>query len=205
MVLDVSTRLCVIVGGGEVAARKAAGLIDAGAARVRVVAPDIRATFPGAVEFVRERFEPRHLDGAGLGFAATDDERVNDAVADAARERNILVNRADQDDDSVSDFLTPAKLQQGDVLLTITAISPALAVHIRSQIKKIFRPGWSQMAAVMQALRPQLIRQNIPIEQRRAVFRELASDEAIQLLETRGLDALWPWLYDRHPEVKHAS
>jgi precorrin-2 dehydrogenase/sirohydrochlorin ferrochelatase len=201
LLLDVSTRLCVIVGGGEVAARKARGLIDAGATWVRVVAPEVKFAFPDSVQILREKFEARHLDGAGLVFAATDDEKVNDAVAAAAKERNILMNRADQDDDAASDFLTPAKMQQGDVILTFTAISPALAVHIRSQVEKIFRPGWAQMASFFQEIRPQLINSNLPIERRRGIFRELATEEAISLLESRGLDALRQWLYDRYPEA----
>lgn len=201
LLLDVSARLCVIVGGGEVAARKARGLLDAGATRVRVVAPEVKFPFPEQVEIVREKFEAQHMDGAGLVFAATDDEKVNDAVASEARKRNILLNRADQDDDASSDFLTPAKMQQGDVILTFTAISPALAVHIRSQVEKVFRPGWSQMAAFFQEIRPQLIKSGLPIEKRRGIFRELATEEAISLLESRGLDALRQWLYDRHPEV----
>jgi siroheme synthase-like protein len=203
MLLDVSARLCVIVGGGEVAARKARGLIDAGATRVRVIAPETRATFPAEVEWLTERFEPCHLDGAGLVFAATDDEKVNDLITHEAKRRGILVNRADQDDDSSSDFLTPAKLQRGEVTVTVTAVSPALAVQIRSEIEKAWRPGWSQMAEVLQTLRPRLVNSGIPIATRRSIFRELATPDAIELLESRGLDALMQWLYDRHPEVKH--
>ena len=204
MLLDVSNRLCVIVGGGEVAARKARGLMDAGATRVRVIAPELRAAFPQGVQVVSERFIPAHLENAELVFAATDDPAVNDSIAAAAKERGILLNRADQDDDAATDFLTPAKLQQGDVMVTITAISPALAVHIRARLEKMWRPGWSQMAAVMQDLRPQLVNSQLAIARRREIFRDLATEEAIDLLEMRGIDALKQWLYDRHPDVKHA-
>jgi len=69
ILLDVSTRLCVIVGGGEVVARRATGLIDARASRVRVVSPERRAKFPDTVELVPERLDPAHLDDAGLVFA----------------------------------------------------------------------------------------------------------------------------------------
>lgn len=204
MMLDVSTRLCVIVGGGEVAARKAKGLVDAGATRVRVIAPELKATFPADVEIVVSRFDVRHLDGAGLVFASTDDESVNDAVVKVARANNILVNRADQDDESTSDFLTPAKLTKGDVTICLTAISPALAVYIRGEIEKAWNPGWSAMAAAMNELRPVLIKSNIPIATRRKIFRELASADAIDLLTTRGFDALRDWICQRYPEVSHA-
>lgn len=204
MLLDVSTRLCVIVGGGEVAARKARGLLDAGATRVRVIAPELRAAFPPGVEIVSERFNPVHLENAELVFAATDDPAVNDSIAAVAKQRGALLNRADQDEDAATDFLTPARLQRGEVMMTITAISPALAVHIRNHLEKQWRPGWSQMAAVMRDIRPQLVSSQIAIERRREIFRNLATEEAIDLLEIRGIDALKQWLYDRHPDVKHA-
>src|SRR5688500_6322724 len=80
LMLDVTHGLGGIVGGGAVAARKARGLLDAGASRVRCVAPEIDAQLPAPVERVTERYEPRHLDGAGLVFAATDSAEVNAAV-----------------------------------------------------------------------------------------------------------------------------
>lgn len=204
MLLDVSTRLCVIIGGGGVAARKASGLLDAGATRVRVIAPEYRAEFGNHIERVVGRFEAVQLDGAGIVFAATDDPQVNAAVVHEARARGIPVCRADQDDDDPGDFATLAKLRLGEVILGVSAVSPALAVHIRDEIQRLWRPGWSMMAEVMQELRFKLIAANVPITVRKQIFRELASSEAIDLLETRGREALDDWIGAKHPEVNHA-
>src|SRR6478609_7363439 len=94
LMLDVSDRLIVIVGGGAVAARKAAGLIECGATRIRCVSPTFEPKMPPGVERIDGRYGPHHLDGAGLVFAATDDPAVNAAVVRDARNRGILVNRA---------------------------------------------------------------------------------------------------------------
>ena len=62
--LNVKDKLCLVVGGGEVAHRKASVLADAGAI-VKVVAPELSDAFtsmPG-IEYVAERFQPAHLDG----------------------------------------------------------------------------------------------------------------------------------------------
>ena len=72
LMLDVTVRLVVIIGGGVVAVRKARGLIDAGATDLRMIAPKFREDVPQLVQKVTERFEPRHLEGAGLVFAASD-------------------------------------------------------------------------------------------------------------------------------------
>src|SRR4051794_24057378 len=97
LMLDVTGRLVVIVGGGAVAVRKVDGLLAAGATRVRVVSPVFHAEMPlddSRVERVAAAYESRHLDGAALVFAATDLPEVNAAVVRDARSRGILVNRA---------------------------------------------------------------------------------------------------------------
>src|SRR5262245_42932678 len=127
--LDVTDRRVVIIGGGSVAARKAAGLIAAGATRVRVVSPQFDSKMPATaqIERISERYEPRHLDGAMLVFAATDSAEVNAAVVTQARHRGILVNRADGIDEG-GNFSTPAVLRDGAVTVTVsTAGSPAIA------------------------------------------------------------------------------
>ena len=48
--LELRGRLIVIIGGGEVASRKASGLLAAGATRVKVIAPEITDTMPAGVE-----------------------------------------------------------------------------------------------------------------------------------------------------------
>src|SRR4051794_38596804 len=98
LMLDVDHRLVVIVGGGVVAGRKARGLIECGASRVRCVSPTFDAGIPDGVERIVARYEPRHLDGASLAFAATDDPAVNAAVVRDGRARGVLVNRADATD-----------------------------------------------------------------------------------------------------------
>src|SRR5215213_10147985 len=112
LMLDVTERPVLIVGGGAVAARKAAGLIECGATRIRCVAPEFDPAMPEGVDRVRGTYEPRHLDGAGLVFAATDDRAVNAAVVRDARSLGVLVNRADADDDAPGDSATPARLRQ---------------------------------------------------------------------------------------------
>jgi len=200
LMLDVSNRLVVIVGGGSVAARKATGLLDAGATRVRVVSLTFCESMPSGIERVTARYVPDHLDGAALVFAATDDESVNAAVVRDAHQRNLLANRADADEQTPGDFTAPAIIRDGELTITVsTAGSPALAAAIRDRLKSHVQPKWVKMAQVAQIYRPDLIQRRTPPDVRRAVFRDLATEEAMNLLDTRGADALAHWLKDRHP------
>jgi precorrin-2 dehydrogenase/sirohydrochlorin ferrochelatase len=199
--LDVSNRLIVIVGGGGVAARKARGLFDAGATRVRVVSPTFCESMPDGVERVAGEYGPASLDGAALAFAATDRPEVNQTVVRDARRLGILVNRADAGagDDAPGDFSTPALLREGDVVVTVSAGgSPALAAAIRDELRSRLEPRWLAMAAAMRDLRPRIRDGGASIDRRRAAFRDLASDEAMDVLERGGVDALWSWLRQRN-------
>lgn len=195
LILDVADRLIVIVGGGNVACRKVKGLLEAGATRIRVISPEFLADFPD-VEKVKSKFEPRHLDGAALVFAATDSNEVNDAVVEECHLRNIWVNRADSQD---GDFTTPAMFRKGAVTIAVSAAgAPALAAAIRDGIAHRFDPRWARMAEAMQTLRPELI-DKLPPGARRAAMLDLAGEEAMALLDAQGYPALKTWISQRYP------
>jgi siroheme synthase-like protein len=96
--LNMESRLCVIIGGGSVAKRKAYKLLEGGAL-VRVVSPLLRGPDSDWVherlELIRRPFKPEDLKGAFLVFAATDDPVVNRDVAFEARSLGILVQCVD--------------------------------------------------------------------------------------------------------------
>lgn len=201
--LNVTERQIVIVGGGAVAARKAAGLLEAGATRIRCVAPRFVPDMPRQVERVGEPYAAHHLDGAGLVFAATDAPEVNDAVVRDARSRGVLVNRADAHGDDAGDFATPALLREGAVTVTVSAGSAALAVLIRNGIAQRWDVRWSRMAEAMRTMRPMILRsQELHVRRRTAMFRELATPEAMDVLAEGGVDALTQWLRQRYPELE---
>jgi precorrin-2 dehydrogenase/sirohydrochlorin ferrochelatase len=204
LMLDVSDRLIVIIGGGAVAARKGRGVIKAGAKRVRIVSPTFDAALPAIVERVQEIYDPKHLEGAGLVFAATDRPEVNEAVVRDARSRGILVARADSDDVEPGDFATPAHFREGPVIVSVSAGSAALAASIRDDLAERFDPRWAVMADLMQTLRP-LVLKTIPAnaDRRAKVLRALAGDEAIARAD-QGLPGVLAWLAERYPEFKNA-
>ena len=200
LMLDVTRRLVVIIGGGTVAVRKVKGLLEAGATRVRVVSPTFHAEMPANVERVTATYEARHLDGAQLVFAATNSAAVNEHVVADARQRGVLVSRADDGD--AGDFLTPARFQEGEVIVTVTAGSPALAVVIRNELAQRIDRRHLKMAHAMRELRPTIVGSGLAPERRAAVFRDLASDEAMKALDANKVEGLRGWIRQRYPELK---
>lgn len=190
IMLRVDGRLCVVVGGGAVALRRARALRECGA-RVRVVAPQVEAEIEGiADEIHRRAFEPRDLDGAALVIVATDDAFVNEAVASEARGRAILVNRAD--DPEEGDFTVPAHSRAGPLTLAVHTggISAASAVAIRGELEAALDPDWPRLLTCVAPFRD-AIRSAVtdPAERRRRLLA-LADTDAMDLLKTKGEAAL---------------
>ncbi|MGY1615241.1 uroporphyrinogen-III C-methyltransferase [Geodermatophilus sp. SYSU D00691] len=130
-------RRVVVVGGGQVAHRRVAGLLEA-RALVTVVSPEVTPALealvePGALTWVRRRYEPGDLDGAWYAVAATDDPAVNAAVAAEAEAARIFCARAD--DRSASSVWTPAVGRQGDLVVGVHGGGdPQRAVGVRDAV-----------------------------------------------------------------------
>ena len=202
LMLDVSSRLIVIIGGGSVASRKVRGLLEAGATRIRVVALKLSAELPEGIERINQPYSSGHLEGAGLVFAATDSAETNARIVSDAQARGLLVCRADAAGDS-GDFSTPAKFTQGPVIVSVSAAgNPALAATIRDGLKWRFDKRWAIMAEAMKTLRPRILsHKTLSPEQRKAIFHTLASEDALYVLARDGMEALGALLLERHPEL----
>ena len=127
MMVDLAGRRCLVVGGGRVAERKVAQLLDCGA-EVTVVSPvttrkiaDLAAR--GAVRLARRTVQSGDLDRAFLAFAATDDAQVNQSVAHEVRKAGGLVNVADAPE--ACNFLVPSVVRRGDLTIAISTSGAA--------------------------------------------------------------------------------
>ena len=151
--LDLRDRNVVVVGGGNVAERKVRGLLDAGAS-VTVVATHIATALRelaerGTIRTIERPFEAGDLDAATLVFAATDDDRVNLSVIEAARRRRILAN--DAADRSRSDFATPATYRTGPLTFAVdtAGLAPSFAVRLRDELHAHFGERYGRAAETL--------------------------------------------------------
>ena len=185
--LLVEGRLCVVVGGGKIAARKAAALIEAGAL-VRAVAPQFAADFEelAGVERVREAYHSAHVEGASVVIAATDERHTNLLVARDARAAGAVVNVVDTPEEC--DFIFPAVSRKGDISVAVSTggASPTLARRLREQIDDSFGDIYAELAAVLKSVRKRAIAELPQPAQRRAFFEGLASDEFLEFLDAEG-------------------
>jgi siroheme synthase-like protein len=121
--LRLSGRRVVVVGGGQVAARRVPRLLAAGAL-VRVVAPHVapsiaRSAAAEELAWVRRPFLPGDLEGAWYVLAATDDADANRAVSAEAEQHRVFCVRADRADEATA--WTPATGEVDGVQVAVLA------------------------------------------------------------------------------------
>jgi len=158
--LNVAGERCVVVGGGEVAERKARTLLEQGASVV-VISPAVvrglsELAEEGRIEVSLSDYRHGDLHNALLVIAATDDPKVNAGVAREGKERGVLVNVVD--DPELSNFIVPSLVRRGDITIAISTggKSPALARKIRTELEQSFPPEYALLALLLSEVRNEL-------------------------------------------------
>jgi uroporphyrin-III C-methyltransferase/precorrin-2 dehydrogenase/sirohydrochlorin ferrochelatase len=169
---NVRNRLCLVVGGGDVAKRKAGVLLEAGA-KVRVVAPEIDPELAkqNNVESIIARFEETHLDGVTLIIAATNDRAVNKQVSELAQARNIPVNVVD--DPELCSFIMPAILDRSPLMVAFSSggASPVLTRMMRGKLETVIPQNYSKLAAFAERFR-NTVKTHVAAPAKRRIFWE---------------------------------
>jgi precorrin-2 dehydrogenase/sirohydrochlorin ferrochelatase len=160
LLVDLSGRPCLVVGGGAVAARKVAGLAAAGA-EVTVRAPELVPALAEEVAAGRVRWEQaRHEPGADLGperwwfvVAATDDAEVNDAVVAAASVAGTWANHAGAPDGGPASL--PASAHDGPVTVSVSTSGrhPGAARWLRDRAMAAIGPEPAVALDLLEQLR----------------------------------------------------
>lgn len=182
--IEMKGRRCLVIGGGSVAERKIAGLLEAGAS-VAVISPDVTETIARwsknkLIQLTARRYQPGDLAGHALVFVATDDAEVNATVFNEGRERGVWVNAAD--DPAYCDFILPSVLRRGDLTVAVSSGggSPALARTIREELEIHLSQEYEQLAQLAAEARAELRKRslNVPFE----TWRRALSGDVRQLL-----------------------
>jgi uroporphyrin-III C-methyltransferase/precorrin-2 dehydrogenase/sirohydrochlorin ferrochelatase len=155
--LRVEDKVVTIVGGGEEALAKAR-LIGQSNAVLRIVAAGASAELcewiaANGAAHVDAVYEPAHLDGAAVVFAASGDEALDRRVVADARRQGIPVNAVDRPE--LCDFFTPALVNRAPVAIAIgtEGAGPVLAQMIRARIDQMLAPSLGSLATLAASFR----------------------------------------------------
>jgi siroheme synthase-like protein len=155
--LKLSSRRCLVVGGGEVGLEKVEGLLACDG-DVTLVAPEAVPALhalanEGSIRWIRREYRPEDLEGTFLVIASTNDTDVNIAVYNDAEKRAMLVNVVDVP--PLCNFILPAILRTGPLAIAISTAgaSPALAKRMKREVAELFGEEYATLAVMLNDVR----------------------------------------------------
>ena len=202
MMMNLSQRRCLVIGGGAVAERKVASLLEAGGL-VILVSPNVtpRLAAMATTEIIHHlprRYRRGDLRGAFLCVVATNDRRLQKQIWKEAKEQGVLANIADSAE--ACDFLVPSYFRRGDLLVSISTAgkSPALAKRIRRDLEGRFGREFEVLLEVLTSLRPRILEEVKDPKRRRSILERTGDPDLLTLVRETDLESLpdrvWAYL-----------
>lgn len=176
----------IVIGGGKIAARKAAELAGCGA-RVEVIDPAPSADVEElelneAVTITRAPYRNGDLSGAALAIVATNDVVVQKAAWREAQRRGILVNTVDEADRC--SFIAPSILRRGPLTIAVSTdgTNPSLARRIRERLEIQFPQAYGPFLELAAHARRRLRDAGLGYNDRDKFMGELVTSEVLALI-----------------------
>lgn len=180
----------LLVGGGEVAERKARLLLDAGA-QLTVVAPELDPELAelatnGTIEWLAGEFAPAQLTGKWLVVAATDRREVNALVYQSANQARIFANVVD--DPKRSSFIMPSIIDRSPLMVAISSggKAPVLARLLREKLEALLPQHLGAVAAFAGSLRERVKARFASMGERRRFWERLLGADRLGQALARG-------------------
>ncbi|WP_442499014.1 siroheme synthase CysG [Methylobacter sp. sgz302048] len=173
---------CLVVGAGEVAARKI-DLLARADAKITVIASEISTAVANLREshnlnILKKTFSSSDLHGFRLVVSATDNADTNKLVAKTASEQNIPVNVVDSPE--LCSFIFPAIIDRSPVVAAVSSggASPVLARLLRAKIESLIPPSYGRLAHIAEKFRSR-VKEVIKEPAQRRIFWENALQGSI--------------------------
>ena len=189
--LQLTDKLCLVVGAGTVAERKITGLLTAGA-RIHVIAPDATTVIrsmaqDGRLTWSARTATPEDLTGCLFVVLCSSDRATNHLLAAEAERRGVLANVADAPEEG--SVVSPALVERDDVLIAIWSGGggPVVSQLVRDRVAGCVGEEWGALSRVVARCRPEINR-GLPAD-RRAAFWRSALDEVLLTLLSQGDEA----------------
>ncbi len=183
--VDLKGRIALVVGGGEVAARKVSLLLRAGA-DVRLVAPELCDSLKvelaqGEIEYLPVEYDDVHMRGCSLVIAATNHHDVNQKVSLAAKQRGLPVNVVDAP--HLCTFILPSIIDRSPVVVAVSTggASPTLGRLLRARLETLIPASYGRLAILARRFRDPVKARFKTMGQRRRFWEQVLQGEVAEL------------------------
>ncbi|WP_081179857.1 NAD(P)-dependent oxidoreductase [Colwellia sp. PAMC 21821] len=148
--LDAKHINAMIIGGGEVAARKIELLLKS-TTNISVMSETLNSSVERLVNehqltWLKHNYQPGHLHNINIVIAATDSSEVNSAVAAESTALKLLTNVVDQPE--LCTYITPAIIDRSPIIIAMSSSgsAPILLRMLREQIEKTLPNSYGKLA-----------------------------------------------------------
>ena len=192
IMVDLTDKEVLVVGGGSVAGRKIATLLEYGAVVSlvsRELSPEIKGYVEsGRIRYLGEEFSMVFLKEKFLVIAATDDAELNHRISQVAEEKGMLINAVDQPVDC--NFIVPSIIKKGDLVVAVSTSgkSPALAKKIRKQLTEYFDDEYEPFLRMLGRIRSEVVSSGSDPEENSRLFTRIIDSKLFDAVKTGALD-----------------
>ncbi|MED5430409.1 MAG: siroheme synthase CysG [Pseudomonadota bacterium] len=179
---------CLIIGGGDVAERKADLLIKANA-NITLIAPEISDYLLNLekekkISCQKEKYDKKLLDSNKFKFivVATNNKELNVQIADDARKSNILIYVVDQTD--LCDFIFPSILERGPITVAVSTggSSPVLARMLRTKLETMIPGSYGRLAKIVSENRVPIRKKLKNSKSNRIFWEQMLNSKFVELV-----------------------
>ncbi|WP_218352347.1 siroheme synthase CysG [Alteromonas lipotrueiana] len=185
--IDAQNLQCLIVGAGEVAARKLELMLKS-PANVTVVAPWMCKTvqrYDGhpQVTLVHRTFEDNDLAHKNMVFVATDDEALNARIHTLAKQQKVLVNVVDNT--PLCQFITPSIIDRSPITIALSSggVAPVLLRYLRQKLESVIPANISRLGDFSEKFREKVKQSLNGVTARRYFWEEVFDGDIAELVE----------------------
>ena len=184
--LNIENKTCLVVGGGEIASRKAQLLLKANA-RINLISKELCPEVEGLIKSgdiirIDGKYHEALLDDCDLVIAATNDDSLNKQISTDARQRHLPVNVVDNP--ALCSFIIPSVVDRHPVQIAVSTggASPVLARLLRAKLETMIPTGYGKLAELTHSFREK-VKTRIPdMRTRRRFWEDILQGPTAELI-----------------------
>ena len=187
IVLNITDRRVVVIGGGAVAEDKVRNLIESGA-NVTVISPVVTPALRSLatstqITLIDRPYKPSDIRGAFFVIAATDDMRTQERIWRDTRKRHVLVNTVDER--GRCDFIMPSVLRREHLIVAISTSgkSPAFAAWLQKKLSEWLTPEFGRVVEMLGSVRGEIKRRFASVPERKRVFQKIIDTDIVNWIQ----------------------
>jgi uroporphyrin-III C-methyltransferase/precorrin-2 dehydrogenase/sirohydrochlorin ferrochelatase len=175
--LDTTDLTCLVVGAGEVAARKVELLLKT-SAHITVVAPWVCGTVQRfakeeKIQLIVRPYIESDMTDKQIVFVATDDSELNKQIHDQARMQKILVNVVDNT--PLCQFITPSIVDRSPIIIAMSSggVAPVLLRYLRQKLESVIPQKVSLLGLFSEKFRESVKKRFKSVTERRYFWEDV--------------------------------